>query len=84
MRAVYAESSAVLAWLLGEPSGEAVRRELAGAETVVASALTVVECDRALWRSTLVARVSEADRDRRRRTIEPVDPDRGSIVRIHR
>ncbi len=47
---VYAESSAVLAWLLGEPTGEAVRRILTEAERVVASELTPLECQRALAR----------------------------------
>ncbi len=47
---VYAESSAVLSWLLGEPPGPAVRRTLEAAEFVVASDLTLVECDRAFHR----------------------------------
>lgn len=47
---LYAESSAVLAWLLGESAGEAVRRALIGAELVFASDLTVIECERALIR----------------------------------
>ena len=48
---LYAESSAVLAWLLGEPAGENIRRTLAEAETVVASDLTLVECERSLIRA---------------------------------
>src|SRR5262245_45079720 len=59
--ALYAESSAVLSWLLGEPDGEAVRRLLAGAGRVIASDLTLVECDRALVRSQAVLRVSETE-----------------------
>jgi len=47
---VYAESSAVLAWLLGEAAAPAVREVLAGAERVVASTLTPLECARALAR----------------------------------
>jgi uncharacterized protein with PIN domain len=47
---VYAESSAVLAWLLGEPAAPAVREVLADAERVVASTLTPLECARALAR----------------------------------
>jgi len=47
---VYAESSAVLAWLLGEPAAPAVRQTLAAAERVVASTLTPLECARALSR----------------------------------
>jgi predicted nucleic acid-binding protein len=47
---LYAESSAVLAWLLGQPSGEAVASALAGASAVVTSDLTLIECDRVLRR----------------------------------
>jgi uncharacterized protein with PIN domain len=47
---VYAESSAVLAWLLGEPRGEEVRHALEGADGVVASRLTRLECLRTLGR----------------------------------
>lgn len=48
---VYAESSAVLAWLLGEPRGDLALQALAGADFVVASELTLVECDRVLHRA---------------------------------
>jgi hypothetical protein len=41
---VYAESSAVLAWLLGEEAGVQVRDILAGSEYVLASDLTLIEC----------------------------------------
>lgn len=47
---LYAESSAVLAWLLDEPTAPAVRQALAQAELVLASELTPIECDRALIR----------------------------------
>lgn len=57
---LYAESSAVLAWLLGEPAGEAVRRCLAEAERIVASDLTLVECDRALVRAERAGTIAEA------------------------
>jgi len=56
-----AESSAVLAWLLGEPAGEAVRRMLAEAECVVSSTLTQVECARALARGVASGRMSRGD-----------------------
>lgn len=48
---VYAESSAVLAWLLAEPKGAEVRRLLMAADFVVTSDLTLVECDRAFHRA---------------------------------
>ena len=55
---VYAESSAVLSWLLGEPRGDAVRQALAGADFVVASELTLVECDRVLHRAASLNELS--------------------------
>ncbi len=47
---LYAESSAVIAWLLEQARGEAVRRALTEAESVVTSELALVEFDRALLR----------------------------------
>jgi len=57
----YAESSAVLAWLLGEPKGEEVRTALATAERVVSSTLTQVECARALARGVGAGRIGRGD-----------------------
>ncbi len=57
----YAESSAVLCWLLGEPREDAVRRLLADAERVVASTLTRLECARALARGVSSGRLGAAD-----------------------
>ena len=48
----YAESSAVLSWLLGEPAGPAVEEAMATASGIVASDLTLIECDRGLHRLT--------------------------------
>ena len=47
---LYAESSAVLAWLLDEAKGPAMRKSLAEAESILTSELTLIECDRALHR----------------------------------
>ena len=47
---LYAESSAVLCWLLDEPRAPEVREALASAELVLASSLTLIECDRVLIR----------------------------------
>jgi predicted nucleic acid-binding protein len=58
---VYAESSAVLAWLLGESAASTVRRLLADAERVVASALTPLECARALARGVATGQLPAAD-----------------------
>ncbi len=45
---LYAESSAALSWLFGEPRGDEVSRLLASASTIFASELTLLECDRAI------------------------------------
>lgn len=58
---LYAESSAVLAWLLGEAEGKLVRRQLASADRVISSDLTLVECDRVLLRCLRLGSVSEAE-----------------------
>ena len=47
---VYAESSAVLSWLLGEPRGAQAAQVFESADLVVASVLTGVECSRAIVR----------------------------------
>jgi predicted nucleic acid-binding protein len=63
---VYAESSAVLAWLLGEDPGDAVRGVFGSAEAVITSDLTLVECDRVIIRATTLEEMSEADAADRR------------------
>ena len=63
---IYAESSAVLAWLLGEESGARVRRVLTAAEIVIASDLTLIECDRVLIRAATLGELAEADAADRR------------------
>lgn len=63
---VYAESSAVLAWLLGEAKGRAVRAILAKADHVIASDLTLIECDRVLIRAAALKEISEKLALRRR------------------
>jgi hypothetical protein len=57
---IYAESSAVLAWLLGEDAAPTVREILGRAELVIASDLTLLECDRVLIRAVAVAEIEEA------------------------
>lgn len=47
---LYAESSAVLAWLLGEDAGATARSLLSEAGAVFASRLTLTECERGLTR----------------------------------
>jgi predicted nucleic acid-binding protein len=63
---VYAESSAVLSWLLGEPESAGVRRLLGRAGLVLASCLTVVECERALVRAVATKILDEASAAERR------------------
>ena len=58
---VYLESSAVLAWLLGEPAAPQVREALRDADRVVTSSLTGVECARALTRARLMGRISPVE-----------------------
>ena len=57
---LYAESSAVLAWLLGDPEGMRVRELLAAADIVVSSDLTLIECDRVLTRAVALGEMAEA------------------------
>jgi predicted nucleic acid-binding protein len=58
---LYAESSAPLAWLLEQEHGARVADELSKAELVIASELTLVECDRVLIRAVVLGEVHEAD-----------------------
>jgi predicted nucleic acid-binding protein len=59
---VYLETSALLAWLLGEPAGDIVRQTLDGAPVVVTSRLTLVEAARGLLRAEHERRLSAAER----------------------
>lgn len=58
---LYAESSAVLAWLLDEPTAPAVRRLLSAAKVIVASDLTLIECDRVLLRAVALGELTDAE-----------------------
>jgi predicted nucleic acid-binding protein len=60
---LYAESSAVLSWLLGEERAGEVAQVLAASEGVVASDLTLVECERALIRGWSNGLITEAERN---------------------
>jgi predicted nucleic acid-binding protein len=63
---LYAESSAVLAWLLDEADGPVVRDRFTKADVVVASDLTLIECDRVLIRAAVIGELTEADAADRR------------------
>jgi uncharacterized protein with PIN domain len=58
---LYAESSAVLAWLLGEPGQAGVVAELERADQVATSAITVVECSRGLARARHDGRITAVE-----------------------
>lgn len=64
MSALYAESSAVLRWLLGHSDGPAIQRDLASADSVVTSTLTGVEVARTARRLSALRQISASDRDR--------------------
>ena len=63
---LYAESSGVLAWLLDESPSGVVRQLLIEAEAVVASDLTLIECDRVLLRAAALGELTEAETADRR------------------
>ena len=63
---VYAESSAILSWLLDEPFGADVRRMLTKADAIVSSDLTLIECDRVLMRAAVAGELTEAEAADRR------------------
>ena len=58
---LYAESSAALTWLLEQEHGELVADTLAQAEFVIASDLTLIECDRVLIRAVVLDELHESD-----------------------
>lgn len=58
---LYAESSAVLAWLLEQEHGEQVAATLAESELIIASDLTLIECDRVLIRAVALNELRESD-----------------------
>ena len=66
---LYAESSAVLSWLLGEKEGASVRRLLREAALILTSDLTLVECDRVLIRATALQEMTHSSADSRRRRL---------------
>jgi predicted nucleic acid-binding protein len=63
---IYAESSAVLAWLLGEAAGSRVSQLLRRAELVAASDLVLIECDRVLICAVTLGEIDEPTASDRR------------------
>jgi predicted nucleic acid-binding protein len=80
---LYAESSAVLAWLLAEETSPAIEALLDGAEWIVASDLTLAECSRCLIRAHATGSLSELEMTRRRNALE-ASSAHWSLLRIDR
>ena len=78
---LYAETSAVVGWLLGEAMGSSVRRALQGAESIFSSDLTLIEGDRALYRPGATGRISP-DEARRARMLLASRADHWSVHTI--
>ena len=68
---------AVLAWLMGGAGAEAIRQALAEAQAVVASDLTLVECDRVLARTVVEGRLREAEAAGRQALLARLGHSRG-------
>lgn len=59
MTTVYVESSAITAWLLDQAGGWPAFDAIKGADVVVSSDLTLVECERTLRRGVATGHLSE-------------------------
>jgi predicted nucleic acid-binding protein len=69
---LYAESSAVLAWLLEQEHYDTVVSALEQAELVIASDLTLIECDRVLIRAIALKEIRESDAVQRQARLNAV------------
>lgn len=69
---LYAESSAVLAWLLEQEHHDIVVSALEQAELVIASDLTLIECDRVLIRAIALKEIRESDAVQRQARLNAV------------
>jgi len=58
---LYVETSALLAWLFGEPQGRAVKDRIDHADRVASSMLTRLEAERACTRAEVAGLVTPAD-----------------------
>ncbi len=70
MSAVYVETSALLSWLLGEPSGAEVGSVLAASDEILSSVLTFLETRRALIRAQTEKLLTESEVARFRGIVE--------------
>jgi uncharacterized protein len=80
---LYAESSAVLSWIFREAPAPHLKELLDRADLVVASDLTLVECERALVRAQAMKALSEAEALERRTLLEATAVD-WMILRLDR
>src|SRR5215203_2178354 len=80
---LYADSSAVLAWLLEEDTADSIEAAFNGAELVLASDLTLLECDRVLVRAHALGELSELEMARRRSILEVVS-SHWTVLKIDR
>ncbi|HEY0511988.1 MAG TPA: type II toxin-antitoxin system VapC family toxin [Thermoanaerobaculia bacterium] len=69
---LYAESSAVLSWIFREEPASRLKEILDGADLVVASDLTLVECERALVRARAMGELSDHEALQRKRLFAAV------------
>ncbi|HEV2856487.1 MAG TPA: type II toxin-antitoxin system VapC family toxin [Thermoanaerobaculia bacterium] len=78
---LYAESSAVLAWLFREAPGPLLEEIMERAELVVASDLTLLECHRALVKVEAAGQLSQFEVGQRRSILENVS-SRWTLLKI--
>jgi len=62
---LYAESSAVLTWLLSQERESEIEEVLAEAELIISSDLTMLECERVLVRGNAIGEIAESELTRR-------------------
>ena len=58
---LYVETSAVVAWLLDEERGDGARDQLAAADMIFTSDLTLIECDRVFRRALATGRLTASE-----------------------
>ncbi len=66
MRTIYFETSALLAWLLGEPAAGEVKSHIDNAQSVATSCLTLLEAERALIRGEIQGVLTASDAEKLR------------------
>jgi predicted nucleic acid-binding protein len=69
---LYAESSAVLAWIFREAPAPQLKEILERADLVVTSDLTLLECERALTRALAMRELTDLEARERRRLLAAV------------